>query len=157
MSKRQYNFIFSKLVRKPDDLLGLLAYCIYKNEKIEYIKNFEKDHNGKSPSEKELSLFHEMQSSQPSINKYMELANSRMSNVLSQILQDNLDIYKKTQKKAYAEALADLKPTFRSRALDGIIGNACFLVVTFVFILFSKLFQSDPAGQLIKWLVSLFF
>jgi superfamily II DNA or RNA helicase len=37
---RKYNYIFSKLVDDETDLIGLVAYCIYKNNKIGYIEKF---------------------------------------------------------------------------------------------------------------------
>lgn len=42
MSERNYNYIFSKLVNAEDDVVGLLAYAIYKQQKIEYIEDFTK-------------------------------------------------------------------------------------------------------------------
>ena len=42
MAEKQYNFIYSKLVTSQDDVIGLLAYSIYKRHKIEYIEDFKK-------------------------------------------------------------------------------------------------------------------
>ena len=50
---RKYNYIFSKLVDDETDLIGLVAYGIYKNNKIGYIEKF-KEKQGREPSEDEL-------------------------------------------------------------------------------------------------------
>ena len=36
--ERNYNFIYSKLVKKNEDLIGHIAYSLYKKSKIEYIE-----------------------------------------------------------------------------------------------------------------------
>ena len=52
---RKYNYIFKKLVDDETDLIGLVAYGLYKNNKIEYLEKF-KDKNGREPTEDELEL-----------------------------------------------------------------------------------------------------
>lgn len=34
----KYNFIYSKLVDDENDILGIIAYSLYKRQKIEYIR-----------------------------------------------------------------------------------------------------------------------
>lgn len=38
--ERKFNNIFQQLAEEPEDLIGLLAYGVYKREKIEYIIRF---------------------------------------------------------------------------------------------------------------------
>ena len=40
MNEKQYNFIYSKLITGKDDVVGMLAYSIYKQHKIEFIEDF---------------------------------------------------------------------------------------------------------------------
>jgi hypothetical protein len=40
MKDGRYNFIFNALVDDEDDILGQLAYSVYKRQKIEYIQAF---------------------------------------------------------------------------------------------------------------------
>jgi hypothetical protein len=35
-----YNFIYEKLVESEDDINGMIAYSLYKREKIEFIRSF---------------------------------------------------------------------------------------------------------------------
>ena len=46
---RKYNFIYSKLVDDKDDIVGHIAYSLYKNEKIEFIEAFKKE-NSREPN-----------------------------------------------------------------------------------------------------------
>ena len=48
---RQYNFIYSKLVRDEDDFVGHIAYALYKAEKVAYIEKFKSEHGGQEPTE----------------------------------------------------------------------------------------------------------
>lgn len=43
-----YNFVFKELVKDRDDVRGALAYVLYKNEKVEYIENYAKQHGSLS-------------------------------------------------------------------------------------------------------------
>ncbi len=40
---RQYNYIYKKLVNSEDDLIGLIAYGIYKKHKIEFIEQIQEE------------------------------------------------------------------------------------------------------------------
>ena len=54
---RQYNFIYSKLVESETDIIGHIAYSLYKTDKIDFINNF-KENNAKDPEEEDFNLFH---------------------------------------------------------------------------------------------------
>ena len=41
---RRYNYIYSKLVTKEHGLTGFIAYCLYKQEKIVWIEEFQEKH-----------------------------------------------------------------------------------------------------------------
>lgn len=43
--ENQYNYIYEKLVTSEDDVLGLIAYGMYKQHKIEFISKIKEDNN----------------------------------------------------------------------------------------------------------------
>lgn len=55
---KRYNFIYEKLVDGPDDIVGLIAYGIYKRQKISFIAEFKKK-NGNDPNDNELLPLHD--------------------------------------------------------------------------------------------------
>ena len=61
--ERKYSNIFSLLVRNQSDIVGHIAYALYKSEKANYIEHFCAINNRK-PTDDELSIFHDI-SSQP--------------------------------------------------------------------------------------------
>lgn len=46
-----YNYIFQDLVRDENDLIGAIAYSIYKRRKIEWLKTYKEEHGIEPPPE----------------------------------------------------------------------------------------------------------
>lgn len=44
---KHYNFIYEELVRYDGDMVGRIAYSIYKREKIAFIEQYKKANGGK--------------------------------------------------------------------------------------------------------------
>ena len=55
--ERKFSLIYSEIIESENDMIGHIAYSIYKSKKIEYIKNFKKENN-RSPSEDDLHNYH---------------------------------------------------------------------------------------------------
>jgi len=53
-----YNWISKRLIEDPDDVVGALAYALYKRHKIAYIKAYTEEHSGVEPDEAALKSFH---------------------------------------------------------------------------------------------------
>ncbi|NHQ87490.1 hypothetical protein HA050_15335 [Iodobacter sp. HSC-16F04] len=53
----QYSGVYKELVQGPDDVVGALAYVLYKQQKIAFIETINTDLN-RPPSEDELRSFH---------------------------------------------------------------------------------------------------
>ncbi|SLM31655.1 hypothetical protein MTBBW1_410010 [Desulfamplus magnetovallimortis] len=60
--KRDCNYIYSELVEGKNDVIGALAYSLYKQQKIECITDFEKKYE-RRPTEEELAPFKEISNS----------------------------------------------------------------------------------------------
>lgn len=65
---REYNFIYEKLVEDKNDIIGHIAYSIYKEDKIDHIKKKEQEIG--QVKDEHLKPFHEISSSQSSIDSY---------------------------------------------------------------------------------------
>ena len=64
-----YNFIYEKLVSTPTDVVGIIAYSLYKKKKVEYIKNF-KQRYGKDPEDLDLQSFYVSTNTESRLNGY---------------------------------------------------------------------------------------
>ncbi len=64
------SFMFYNLVKSEENIVGMIAYCFYKNSKIEFIKQFKEKNNGISPNEENLKGFQEHQCTPSTISSY---------------------------------------------------------------------------------------
>lgn len=88
MSK--YNFIHEKLVKEGGDIFGMLAYSIYKKEKIDYIRSLESEgrtnKNGEV-SQKDIESFHIHSNSDASIERFKSEAESLLNRAYEELLK----------------------------------------------------------------------
>ncbi|QPS10323.1 hypothetical protein EZI45_29755 [Delftia tsuruhatensis] len=84
-----YNFIYKKLVQSPNDVVGALAYALYKEEKIAYISSFKTEHD-RDPNEQELQAFHRVSNGQPRIEAYQMQAQGLLQKFLDDVLASEL-------------------------------------------------------------------
>lgn len=166
---RQYNFIFKELTdNDPDNILGLIAYSLYKNKKIKFIEQFKSENpESDGPNDDEINRFHRF--SELEIEDYRSLARSRMALFMETLLSEHLENYKQAEKDAYKEVLAELvqeqkngtttvvdelkkrDATWKTHACSGVIGNAAFLVAIAALFFILGLFGNDLAGRIILW------
>jgi hypothetical protein len=120
---RRYSYIYSKLVTDPNGLTGVIAYCLYKQEKIAWIEDFKKSHNDIPPTDKEIeNNFSKKREHEYYLNGLMSKADEKKEDLLNawglqhenekqQLLKENCLL-----KKQIIEPLEDyLKPTWVNR------------------------------------------
>ena len=78
---------------KDGDIVGLLAYGIYKQQKIEHIANF-KTENGRGPTDEELASFHTFSSSLTQVQHYKELAAAQFNSIITKLMENNLEKFR---------------------------------------------------------------
>lgn len=83
---RQYNFIYKQLVKDESDIVGNIAYSLYKADKIKFIEDFKAKNGGKEPTEAEFQPFHDICCMDANINRYKMQA----LNILQGFLDDTL-------------------------------------------------------------------
>jgi len=87
--KRNYNHIFAKIVDDDYDLVGHIAYSLYKKSKIEYIENQHK--GGKILTDMDLIPFNDVSSSASSIDNYRSKAEQIFRDFIDTVLGDELE------------------------------------------------------------------
>jgi hypothetical protein len=73
LSTPEYNQIYERLVDGPDDAVGAFAYVLYKQHKVEYVKNI-KATLSRKPTDAEMEQFHQQNSLNTQINGYKDRA-----------------------------------------------------------------------------------
>ncbi|RYE17944.1 MAG: hypothetical protein EOP45_14895 [Sphingobacteriaceae bacterium] len=56
--ERKFSFLYSEIIEDENDMIGHIAYSLYKSNKITYIKQFNEDNGGKNPTEADLETFY---------------------------------------------------------------------------------------------------
>ena len=89
MAEQPFYSIYDKLITGKDDVIGMLAYSIYKQHKIEFIEDFKRK-KGKCPEDSDFEYFI-MSSVAPSqLKKYRESARAILSENVAAAVQDEL-------------------------------------------------------------------
>ncbi len=105
-----YNWIYKELVKSEDDLVGAIAYSLYKRHKIEYIHQCESE-TGQIPSDEQMTEFHRISGSPTNINNYRNQAEALLSHFLSYATQSIVtEIEQHNKQTIYSELTELLQP-----------------------------------------------
>ena len=88
---RNYNYIYSQLVEDRADIIGHIAYALYKEDKIEYITKFKQENGNTELTEEDLKPFNTISSTQSSLDKYRFVASCIMQTFLSNTLDESIN------------------------------------------------------------------
>lgn len=58
--ERKFSYLYTEFVENENDMIGHIAYSLYKSNKIQYIKQYKEDNEDKTPSEDDLEAFHKV-------------------------------------------------------------------------------------------------
>lgn len=135
MAEKQYNYIYSKLVSGRDDVVGMLAYSIYKQHKIEFIEDFKKSKNGTAPTDSDIENFI-MSSVTPSqLDKYRESAVTILSETVADAVQDELSNIDYDFKKSMEPVVKKHTYSAGKTILLNVIGSFVFSIILVIIFL----------------------
>lgn len=104
---------YEKLVNSETGLVGVVAYHLYKQDKIDWMVSFESEH-GKQPTPEELKLyFYPTKGSAKSIQTYLERAEAEVNRVLDLTIGAELE----RRKKALDAKHSKLSQEFKDNAI----------------------------------------
>jgi DNA-binding transcriptional MerR regulator len=174
MEKNTYNDIYSKLVEENDDkIIGIIAYAIYKQSKIEWVKNFIKE-QGKNPTEIDFNNFYKIISTETNLNGFKTQAYDFLNEYLDvmqeeieeeaqekiQQLKQNFEkkikeIEKKYQKEFEERLKSELDPATKKAYFHSILQNiiASFLTIALIGFFYFVIFTTknvNPQADVVK-------
>lgn len=129
--QKQFNYIYDELVSDSDDIAGIIAYSVYKRQKIEWIKKFKEDHEGRDPTEDELRNFTGISTSPAQLEFYKSEAAFLTQNFLSDVLEEDL-IEREASffRSKVSTELTRIRPSFWRDVFAGAIGALVFVMIT---------------------------
>lgn len=135
-----YNYIYSKLVADESDLIGRLAYSIYKQHKIEFIESHQAEH-GRDPSEAEFSAFYRATNTNHELESYRQRATGLFDEISERLLEHKAEQVR-CDLEAGSQVLAEIrslkKPLWRSvfeNILAAAITSILAALITVVFLI----------------------
>jgi|SRR5471032_476805 len=142
-SQNEYNFIYNRLVEDESDVLGGVAYAVYKRQKIEYVERIQKN-TDRLPNELELMFFHEHSNSGMQIESYkgqaMELVKSFLDTALSEEMKDLSDLYSDKSR----QEVSKLKPRFWFGVAQSVVGSVAFVFAVGALVMFTWSLNQGP-------------
>lgn len=142
-AQQEYNEVYESLVKDQDDIVGFIAYGLYKKSKQEYITTFKEKFN-KEPTSEDLKV-HVLCSEMPSLTSYREKAEQTLKLLLEQAVSEKeVDLEKNFQRHlwGYVKNYQPPSPmnklsTFFKSAFSGVMGN--FITTAIIILLFYSL------------------
>lgn len=162
---RTYNYIYKQLVTDENDVVGHVAYALYKSSKIEYIEKFKKEHDNTDPTEEELKSFHGISCTESSIDRYktkaLEIITEFLDETLSETVKQIEFDYVTNQNRHLESIIEPIKPMNKKQqfwrgVLQSVLGAFFFaiLVAAFFFITsYNKIDDSIKTGNAIKQMI----
>lgn len=127
---RKYNFIYSKLVPDNNDLVSLVAYALYKRNKIEYIESYKAEHDGRDPQEEDFENFALSSCSPSSLESYRSQAEFLLQKMTLTAAQEEMTVFENKMLKNYRaeidSAVQKHSPKLWQSVLASVIGAVVF-------------------------------
>lgn len=135
--QRNYNYIYTKLVEEDSDLIGHIAYSLYKKSKIEYIEKKKSD--GETLTDTELIPFNDFSSSESSIESYRIKSELIVQGFIENVLDEELKSYKEQAVNQQSDILKSIiKPLtsgFWGNFWAGLLSVFALLLAALAFII----------------------
>lgn len=148
--ERSYNHIYKKLVEDENDLIGHIAYSIYKANKIEFIEKFKEEH-GKLPSEDEIKPFHDFSCTESTISLYKMKSEAIVYDFIEEVQngykKDMEEDYIHKQNQHLAGIIEPLKPKWWKQFLHSFIASLIGAFVFALIVAFVGIIRSDNKGD----------
>lgn len=151
---RNYNYIYKQLVSDEKDVVGHVAYALYKSSKIEYIEKFKQEHGGQQPTEADLKPFHDMSCTPSSIDRYKTKAIEITRNFLDATLAETVKQIEQdcvaNQDRRLESIIAPLKPMDKKKQFwqgvwQSVLGAFFFAIIVAAFFFITSYNKSDDS------------
>jgi hypothetical protein len=138
-----YNFIYTKLVQNETDVIGVVAYSVYKRQKIEYIEAIRSKHQ-RRPDERELASFHDLTNSATQLDSYRQQAVALVRVFLKSAISEEAVQLSQRYEERTKQELARFRPRFWTGVAQSVIGSAGFVMVLGALVIFTWSLNQGP-------------
>lgn len=143
MGKGGYNYIYKELVTDQSDILGRLAYSLYKQQKIEYILTFQQKH-GSDPDDSDLTAFHDISNSPSQLASYRNQAAKLALSFLDTSLANEAKELEELYSAKADNEVRSSRPGFWKGVSQSLIGSGLFTLLIGCFVFFAWSLKQGP-------------
>ena len=143
---RRYNYVYDKLVKSGDDIAGMVAYCIYKQHKIEFITKF-KEEKGREPSDDECESFFMSAITQTQLDNYHKKAESIFSSIVSTTTNSQIKDIEENMTKEYQRHIREALPPWWHNVLWSVIASFIFSLMGMFFYYQGRMDNKQEAAK----------
>ena len=122
------NFIYSKLVRDDADIIGVVAYGIYKKHKIEFIESVKKEHN-REPNAEEWRAFSISSNTDSQLEKYVSQAENLLATFVLDTAGEQIKLTERAMLEQYQANIKAVLPSNWSTIGMSVLGSFIFSAV----------------------------
>lgn len=144
--ERTYNYIYRSLVTSDNDIVGQVAYAIYKQTKVDYIQTLT-EKQGFPPTPEQIEIFHIMSATPIQIEMYRERALANLKAVLFNTMNEQIEEIKQELQKdninQIQQAVKPLATPWWKNVLWGILSAFVFALIVAAFAFIKNYSASD--------------
>lgn len=157
MSKR-YSFIYSKLVKNSADIVGLIAYTIYKRHKIEQIMRIRNEFSVPEDVETQIQAFTSFAESDSQIERYLSEADDLLLAFADSSLESHRKEIEDQFDKSVLARVEEILPSSKKAKIaqywvgvsQGVVASIIFVFVVIAIYAFTNGLKLNPAEDLKK-------
>lgn len=146
------NLIYSKLVEDDADIIGMVAYGIYKRHKIEFIDSIRKEYD-REPNDEEWQAFAISSNTESQLKKYVSQADTMLASFVMDSAGEQIKDAEKRMLEQYQANIKAVLPSNWKSVMLSVLGSLIFsAVITFALFLgaYSEKDKSDMVNKLVN-------
>ncbi|WP_422403463.1 hypothetical protein [Pseudomonas sp. GZD-209] len=143
MAKDRYNFIYTDLVENDADLLGMIAYALYKRQKIEFIQGW-RERLGNDPGEADLAHFHAISNSRFQQETYRSQAGKLAEDFLNTSLEGQAQELEHRLAGQANEEIRRYKPNYWTGVSQGVVASVISVLLLGLLVMFTWSLNQGP-------------
>ncbi|MCM1491081.1 MAG: hypothetical protein NC095_09695 [Muribaculum sp.] len=141
---KESNFIYSKLVRDDDDIIGMVAYGIYKKHKIEFIESVKKEHN-REPNLEEWHAFSISTNTDSQLDKYVSQADATLASFVMTTAGEQIKDSERQMLEQYQANIKAVLPSNWKTVGLSVLGSFIFSAVVTIALFLGAFSEKDKA------------
>ncbi|WP_295731391.1 hypothetical protein [uncultured Muribaculum sp.] len=156
---KKYNFIYQDLVIDENDLIGLIAYGLYKKHKIEFIESFKAANAGQEPSVSDCMAFIHASCAPTQLKQYRDSAATLLQKMTMAAAREEIDRFEDAMLRDYRndlrEIVHDEQPKWWSSVIYSVIGAFVFSLIAALFVFLGSTSEKSISENVLEIIESL--